>query len=857
MLGASAAWSRHRLHSRLRAAALAVTIFLVLFEVMLGRRVPDQPYSGILINNLSVERVAPDSPGAAAGFQKGDRVLAVEGIPCSNFRDISQCMSRVRPGDTMTYQVRRGERTLFLPVMFSRPPPSEVLRKGLIIFVGLSFVTIGLLVYYRRSDKMALVFYLLCLTFGLVLANVVNFEVSLAKHPVKAAFYDLLVLALPALFLHFFLTFPGRSPLLRRHPAVEYVIYLPGVLLFALSQYINIMIFAYGSRYTAVITAFQNISAVYFAVFVVLGLVAFVRSYLTTRTASMRAKLRLVVWGTILGTLPLVFVRVVLSIRPEVEIPGDRLVFLPLLLVPAAFGHAIVRHRLMDLEIVVKRSLVYTILTAVLAAIYFAVVYGVGRIASRYIGRADLPFSVIAIFCISLLISPLRSRIRSSVEKLFFRDEYNYRKVLRQISHSLAGIVELDNLLGFLATRTGEVLHSRTVAIYLHDQQNGDYTAHYAVNADPMRLGTFPTDGGLIACLKAGGQTLNVERGHALDIPLPLSEAESAVLASIDSALVVPLTHKSSLLGFMSIGRRLGSGYYASADVELLETLCDQASVAIENARLYLETVEKHKMEQELEVAREIQSRLLPKGFPEIRGLKTHGVNVPSKHVGGDYYDVLPLGAGKVAVIIADVSGKGVPAALLMASLQSSLMAEADAGRTPSEVITNLNVTIYEHTSGDTFVTIFYGVIDFERQVLNYCSAGQTPPFIVHKDLSSDRLDRTDLVLGIESRPGYHDNQVPIGAGDLIFLYTDGITDELNDQEDPFGEERLIAELRRGYHLDLEELVERVYRAVLRHTNGKPQDDLTALAVRIETLSGHHSAPPTRHPLEKTSNHLA
>jgi sigma-B regulation protein RsbU (phosphoserine phosphatase) len=287
----------------------------------------------------------------------------------------------------------------------------------------------------------------------------------------------------------------------------------------------------------------------------------------------------------------------------------------------------------------------------------------------------------------------------------------------------------------------------------------------------------------------------------------------------------------------MSVGRRLSGSYYASIDVELLETLCDQASVAIENATLYLETVEKQKMEQELEVAREIQRRLLPKAFPEIRGLTTYAMNKPSKHVGGDYYDIIPLGAGKVAVVIADVAGKGVPAALLMASLQSSLRAEADPWRRPSDVISILNETIYEHTAGDTFATVFYGVVDFEREVLTYCSAGQTPPVIIRKDLTCQLLDRTSIVLGIASRPEFTDASVPIHLGDLIFLYTDGVTDELNRDDEPYGEERLIEVLRRSYGLGLDTLVENVYGEVLGHTGGVTQDDLTALAIRVESLA--------------------
>ncbi|MFZ1948007.1 MAG: SpoIIE family protein phosphatase [bacterium] len=840
---------RRRFHARVRAVALGVTLLLVLFEALLGRRLPQQPYSGIVLNDLSVERVARGSPSEAAGFAKGDRVIAVNGIPCSSLRDVSHLMSRAGPGDTVTYEVARGSRVLTLPLTLARPPLAEVLRKSMLILVGLSFVAIGLVVYFRRSDKLALVFFLLCLAFGLVLVNIVNFEISSARHAYKAVIYDLLVLALPALFLHFFMLFPERSPILGRRPDLEYLIYLPAAGFVAFSEYFNFMIFARGKAYPGATGVLQNATAVYFAVFVVLGLAAFLRSYRRAKAPAVRRRLRLVVWGTIAGIAPIVFVRIVLSIGPSVELPGERLVFLPLLLVPTAFGHAIVRYGLMDLEIVLKRSLVYTVLTAVLAAVYFVVVYGIGRLASKFVGSVDLLFSVLSIFCITLLISPLRSRIGASVDRIFFRDEYNYRRVLKQISHSLAGMVDLEHLLGFLTTRVGEVLHAGAVAIYLEDATMSRYTVRCAAGVDTRDLRPLPADGALVECLASSGEALNVERDLAIDRPLPVGPRELEALSPARPALIVPLVHKSKLLGFMSIGRRTVGRYYAATDVELIETLCDQASVAIENARLYLETVEKQKMEQELEVAREIQRMLLPKSFPEIRGLRTHGVNIPSKHVGGDYYDVIPLGAAKVAVTIADVSGKGVPAALLMASLQSSLRAEAQGWRKPSEVMTVLNETIFEHTSGDTFVTVFYGVIDFERRMLTYSSAGQTPPYIVRKDLSFERLDKTDIVLGIESKAGYHDHVVPLFRGDLLFLYTDGITDELDRSDEPFGEDRLLARLVEGNGLDLETIVQQVYDAVVAHTQGKPQDDLTALAIRIEALN---TWPPSV-PLQKTA----
>jgi len=831
------ATARYRLHSRIRAVAVGLTVFLVFFGALLARKIPDQPYSGILLSNFSVQRISPGSPGEAAGFRKGDKIVAIDGIACSRLGEVSECLASARPGDTLAFEVRRGPANLLLPVALSALPQSEVLRKSLIVLVGLSFLSIGLLVYFKRSDKIALVFYLLCLAFGLVLADVVSLDAASAKHGYAAALNDLVLLALPALFLHFFLVFPERSPTLAAHPKLERAIYLPAASLYLFWQYLNVMVFTRGEASARSIEALQIVTAAYFVSFTMLGLAAFVRSYRRAPAASTRHKLRLVVWGTVLGISPILAVRVLVSVWPSVEVPGEKFVFLPLLLVPLAFGHAIVRYGLLDLEIVIKRSVMYTLLTASLAAVYFVMVYGIGRLAGRFIGRADLLFSLVSIFCISLLISPLRTKIGSSVDKIFFKEEYNYRSVLKQVSHSLSGIVSLEDLLSYLATRVGEVLHSTTVAIFLLDETTGEYVARHAVNADVKRLGRFSRDGGLAAYLGSGGQALNAERMLAVDRPLDLDEAEERALAEINCSLVVPFIFKSRLLGFMSIGRRTSGRYYALIDVELLETLCDQASAAIENVSLYLETVEKHKMEQELEVARDIQRRLLPKAFPRIRGLASYGMNKQSKHVGGDYYDIIPLGAGKVGVVIADVAGKGVPAALLMASVQSSLRAEATPSRPPSEVISLLNGTIFEHTSGDTFVTIFYGIFDFAAGCLTYCSAGQTPPLILRKDLTSERLDRTSLVLGIESAPDFIDTTVEIAQGDLVFLYTDGITDELDGSEEPYGEQRLLEILRDSYDRDLEAIVAGVYAAVLAHTGGTTQDDLTALAIRIESLA--------------------
>jgi sigma-B regulation protein RsbU (phosphoserine phosphatase) len=829
--------SHQGIHRRIWVVAVVATALLVLLEVLVAFRIPGQPYTGMILSNLSVERVAGNSPAASAGLRKGDEVVSINGIPCVACKNVLDCLKNAKSGDTVSYGIRRSGRYIEVPVILSSLPPSETLRRMSVLVVGFSFIAIGLLVYFRRHDKVALVFYLLSLAFGLVLTNIVTIEVGSASPLHRYALNDLMVLSLPALFLHFFLIFPERRGILLRYPRLEYAIYLPAAAMFVASLYFNVMIFSRGRGFGSPIVVFRNATAAYFILYVIMGLGAFLHAYRHVSSDSMRSKLRLVVWGTVIGTLPLVVVRVVVSIRPAIELPGEKLVFLPLILVPVAFGHAIVRYGLMDLEIVVKRSLVYTLLIAAMASVYFVVVYGIGRLASRFIGSTDLLFSIISIFVITLLISPLKARIKTAVDKIFFRQEYNYRKVLRQISHSLAGIVNLESLVSYLTIRVAEVLDACNVVIFLVDARTGMHTPRYSTGGDHPMLKSFDKNGALCAYLLQTRTAFNVERKMASGGRLPFESKESQALLQTKAAVVVPFIFKSDLLGFMAIGGKRSDEYYSTTDIELLETLCDQISLAIENANLYLEAVEKQKMEQELEVAREIQHRLLPKALPGVPGLEAHAMNIPSKHVGGDYYDIIPLSDDTVALVIADVSGKGVPAALLMASLQSSLRGEARPGRPPSEVISALNRVIHEHTAGGTFVTIFYGLIDFIEATITYCNAGQSPPVLVCGLDAPRQLDNTDIVIGIDPEAAYRDTTVPVREGELLFLYTDGITDELDDRDEPYGEARLISELLDLHETDLMEIVERIHNDVIRHTGGKPQDDLTVLAVRIVTLA--------------------
>jgi sigma-B regulation protein RsbU (phosphoserine phosphatase) len=827
---------RYQLHARLRIIAVIITVALFAIEVLIAAKVPSQPYSGIVTRNVTVSRVAEGSPAQLAGVKVGDHIQSVNGVACVNMKEASECLAEARPGDTVVYEVMREGRVFTVPVKFGKQPTGEIVRKLLLVLVGLSFILIGLVVYFKRADRVALVFYLFCVAFGLLLANIVSYEVGAARYLYKAILYDVMVLFLPAFLLHFFLVFPERKAILRRFPRLEASLYIPAVIFLIFSEFFNIMVFRRGMSYSRSLMIFESITAVYFVVYFILGLVSFFHSYRMTPTRAVKRKLRLVVWGTVAGTLPLVAIFLLVSLRPETDIPGQKFAVFPLILIPVTFGHAIVRYGLFDVTIVIRRSLVYTILTAILASVYFVVVYGIGRLAAQFIGRADLLFSVISIFAITLLFSPLRRKISAAIDRVFFKEDYNYRKILKRITHSISGMLSLDSLCSYLSIRVPEVLHASAGAVYLYDETLGDFHAICAANLDTRLLNRFEPAGSLSRHLTRTEATFNLERTRASNRPIDLTADELQSLTRAGVSLVTPFILKSKLLGFLALGPKLSDEFYSSRDIELLETLCDHVAMAVENARLYRETTEKQRMERELEVARRIQQMLLPKTFPRVRGLETQAMNRPSEQVGGDYYDILHLSENRVGIAIADVSGKGVPAALLMASLQSSLRAEAGPGKTPSEVIQALNRVVCEQTSGETFVTIFYGLLDLEQRKLHYCNAGQTPPFVVGADGRVRRLDITHLVIGVDREAFYEDTILDLEEGDLLFLYTDGITEEIGPDDDLYGEERLTDRLIESYDVPLPEVLEIIHSDVVRHGNGKPHDDLTALALKIKAF---------------------
>lgn len=301
----------------------------------------------------------------------------------------------------------------------------------------------------------------------------------------------------------------------------------------------------------------------------------------------------------------------------------------------------------------------------------------------------------------------------------------------------------------------------------------------------------------------------------------------------VHSILCVPLFVRSRMIGMLTLFNKKDREGFTSEDRRLLTIIASQSAQVIENARLYEEERALLRVQEELRLAADIQLRLLPESAPEIEGYDLAGTSIPAQSVGGDYFDFLPLEDGKIAACVADVSGKGLPAALLMSNLQAALRARYDSCRSPSECLTVLSSLLYRNTHRGSFVTMVYGILDVTTHTLAYANAGHNRPLLCGSDASIERLETAGLVLGAIASLDYEADRIDIEPGSVLLIYSDGVTEAMNDARAEYGEDRLATVLVESREKSADAILKRITDDVAAHAGDTPQhDDMTLLVIK-------------------------
>ncbi len=303
---------------------------------------------------------------------------------------------------------------------------------------------------------------------------------------------------------------------------------------------------------------------------------------------------------------------------------------------------------------------------------------------------------------------------------------------------------------------------------------------------------------------------------------------------TIRSILCVPLMVKSELIGVITSYNKKDAGGFNEEDQRLLAIIAGQSAQIIENARLYEEEKALVSMKEQVKLAAQIQLDLLPNKPPRIDGYDIAACSVAAQMVGGDYYDFIRVRDGKWVVCLGDVSGKGLPASLLMANLQATLRGQTALERGVGDTISRSNRLIYQSTDPEKFATLFYGVLDTADGSIAFCNAGHEYPMLFKRGSDAPaRLIKGGMALGVVEEFPYDEDAARMEAGDTLVVYSDGISDAVNEFDQPFGEENLRACVARFGAESAQRILDRIVDAVKTHEGGAPRiDDLTVLVIK-------------------------
>jgi sigma-B regulation protein RsbU (phosphoserine phosphatase) len=323
--------------------------------------------------------------------------------------------------------------------------------------------------------------------------------------------------------------------------------------------------------------------------------------------------------------------------------------------------------------------------------------------------------------------------------------------------------------------------------------------------------------------------------GHPIKLAEITQENPAANnLVEIGANVVIPFQLQGRPGGILILGERMSRADYSDSEINFLSSLCNLAAMAIDNARLFEESLAKQRLEEELNLAHTIQENLLPREMPKFAGSDVRAFHIPTKQVGGDYFDVIKLDENLLCVAIADVSGKGFPAALLMANLQSAFHALITTGMQLVEVCERLNNIVFENTDFDKFITFFAAIYNSNERVLRYVNAGHNYPFLLKASGEIHRLDKGGLLLGVLRDVKYEAGEEKINNGDLLYLFTDGINEAMNSEAEQFTEEKLEGVLIRNRTFSAAEILEIVKDEITSFVGDAPQsDDITQVCMKF------------------------
>lgn len=775
-----------------------------------------------------------------AGIRDGDILLAIGNTPLASEGHATNLLNKYKIGDYAEYTIKRKSEII----------KTKVLVKKLIQFNNLAFTVLGFIwvliasiVYLSRTKGKVQkaffnigAFFLIYFSFTILNYLFTNIVINVSLQLLILLPIVYAALRLPFELLKLFLLFPFESSIFNKKWAEKSFHYVPNVLFLIFSFYLLFAkIFNYNLLFiNTVLNSSLNLS--YFSA--IAGLIILIIKYFKLDKDS-KKPVGIIIVSFLLSILAIVYT---IYIAPQIadtffNSPEFYTPILLIVVLPLSFAYSIFKYQLFDVSVVLKNAIVYATATISVAAIYFISIYVLGQTISTAIGTEYK--GIIAGLCFvvfSMVFQKTKDNFVDLLTKKFYPEQFAYQKILVDFSNQVSTILGLSNIFASLQNIFTENLKVSNFAIYLK------------VNDNKLRLATstenekFPLEidfeENSITSL-----TKNVKRDY---LKLVIEKQEFGKYFDFDINdintmgiySIIPLMYHNKLVGMMMVGLKYSGSVFAGKDLELLTACANQTAVAIENARLYESEAQRLSLEKELDNARRIQQSLLPQNLPLLKDSDIYGLMIPAMHVGGDYYDVIPINENHYYLVVADVSGKGLHTALYMSKLQTMLKLYCNYKLSPREILVEVNNQLCNTLEKGYFITATLCEVNISNKKIKFCRAGHLPYLFVNNGKVEEVLTK-GIGLGLRQGSTFNssieERELEIKNGDVVVLYSDGVSEAQNADREEFSTNKLKKVLEESQYSNSQQIAEKILNEISQFRGTALQnDDITILIAGFE-----------------------
>lgn len=737
-----------------------------------------------------------------------------------------------------------GSHTLIFPVLY--------LACGVVLFLlGLTLLRVGRTSAPTRAAALMLFFAglgPLLSAAGMILQHSLR-EGSVLFTSMLENFEYLWEFYFPSLLL-FALTFPKEHRVLQRYPAIGVLLFLPYILHLMSFMFGDVMldelsrlpravagvagklsgsdvaISSFDAVISAVVRLLESVHRALFAlvniVYSVIALDLLWRGQQGLPNRRLIRQLRTVGIGVAASVACYTLAKTSLMTGARIIplAPSQAALSLSLIASGGTIAYAVIRQQFLGVRHLLQRSVLYLILAVALGAIYVLAVRPVTSFFAQYSSVGQSAFEAGFVVLVVLAFQPVIERAELLLESALVRGSGSTARRFKLLGDAVAAAGTFESLDEAVVKGLRDALDATDVRFTMLDAAGDPLAAALAEVDEPIRRQD------LLRVPHAPRRRVSRRRHARGDGEQPERARLGADQLPTRVDLFVPVTQERQCVAYVALGEKVYGLGYGAEELGHLAVLSTQIGAALQNIRLLKESVERKVFEEELRIARQIQMKMLPGQPPVVPGFGLHGVAVPSRQVGGDYYDLFVVDGRYLVVVVADVSGKGIPASLLTATLQATVRTGADVQTEPTRMLARLNRLIYQNTSASEFATAFYGVVDIEKGTLRYANAGHEFPFVVAGGRAL-QLEESGMVLGCIAEFDYSEHEINLPEGSALVVFTDGVTDSESRAGENYGAERLRRLLEGDDSASARDLCRHVIEDVRAFGDGENQDDLT------------------------------